>query len=86
MIWPTNQKADWFQMSAYLSAAGLNVPDPSGRDMVRKAQAIFQLVQWLKDHPYDLEPKTEVVDGSTCVVLKGSLNSWLQPGTHSSAS
>jgi hypothetical protein len=80
LIWPANQSADWFQMSAYLSAAGLNVPDPSGRDMVRKAQEVFQLVEWIKNHPYDLEPKTEVVDGSTCVVLEGSLNSWVQPG------
>ena len=55
-------------------------PIPKGGDDVRKAQAIFQVAEWIKDHSYDLEPKTEVVDGSTCVILKGSLNSILQPG------
>ncbi len=80
VIWPTNQEANWFQMSAYLSAAGLNVPDPSGRDMVRKQQEMFQLVRWFKEHPYDLEPKTEVVDGSTCVILKGNISPLVTPG------
>ena len=28
----------------------------------------------------NLEPRTEVVDGSTCVILKGSLNSILPAG------
>ncbi len=80
LIWPTKQPADWFQMSAYLSAAGLNVPDPSGRDMVRTPQEMFQLIRWFKDHPYNLEPKTDVVDGSTCVILKGKISPLVTPG------
>ncbi len=79
-VWPTNSKANWFQPSDYLSATGLNVPDPSGQEMLRKPQEAYQLVQWFKDHPYDLEPRTVVVDGSTCVILKGNVNSWLPPG------
>jgi hypothetical protein len=79
-VWPNASKADWFQISAYLSSVGLHVPDPSGREMVRKEQAMFQVAELIKDHAYELEPKTEIVDGSTCVILKGSLNSFLQPG------
>jgi hypothetical protein len=79
MIWPTKSPADWFQVSAYLSAIGLHVPDPSGRDMAKRAQAMFRLAEWLKDSSYGLESGTEVVDGSTCVILKGSLNSLLEP-------
>ena len=47
--------------------------------MARKVQSMFQVAEWVKDHSYELEEKTEVVDGSTCVILKGSLNSLLQP-------
>jgi hypothetical protein len=79
-VWPNASKADWFQVSPYLSSVGLHVPDPSGREMVRQAQAMFQVAEWIEDRSYDLEMKTEVVDGSTCVILKGSLNSLLQPG------
>jgi hypothetical protein len=79
-VWPNASKADWFQVSPYLSSVGLHVPDPSGREMVRQAQAMFQVAEWIKDRSYDLEMKTEIVDGSTCVILKGSLNSLLQPG------
>ena len=28
MVWPTQSPANWFQLSAYLSAVGLHVPDP----------------------------------------------------------
>jgi hypothetical protein len=80
MVWPTSSKANWFQVDTYLSAVGLHVPDPSGHGMARKGQAMFQVAEWIKDHSYNLEPQTEVVDGSTCVILKGSLNSILQPG------
>jgi hypothetical protein len=79
-VWPNASKADWFQVSAYLSSVGLHVPDPSGREMVRQAQAMFQVSEWIKNRSYELEPQTEIVDGSTCVILKGSLNSLLQPG------
>ena len=80
LIWPTGSEANWFQISAYLSAVGLHVPDPSGGDFIKKAQAMFRLAEWIKDPSYELEPRTEIVDGSTCVILKGSLNSLLQPG------
>ncbi len=78
-VWPATSEANWFQASAYQSAVGLYVPDPTGGPMVRKFQAMFQVAEWVKEHSYELEEKTEVVDGATCVVLKGSLNSLLQP-------
>lgn len=77
-VWTGSREPNWFQVSAYLGAVGLHVPDPKGEDHVRKGQAIFQVAEWIKDHSYELEPRTEVVDGSTCVILKGSLNS-IQP-------
>ena len=80
VVWPASQQANWFQASGYLLATGLHVPDPSGSRAARDTQAMFQLVERLKDPSYDLEPQTEVVDGSTCVILAGSLNSLLQPG------
>jgi hypothetical protein len=80
LIWPTGSEANWFQISAYLSAVGLHVPDPSGGEFIKKAQAMFRLAEWIKDPSYELEPRTEIVDGTTCVILKGSLNSLLQPG------
>lgn len=80
LIWPTGSEANWFQISAYLSAIGLHVPDPSGGDLVKKAQEMFRLAERIKDPSYALEPRIEIVDGSTCVILKGSLNSLLQPG------
>jgi hypothetical protein len=80
--WSGGSRPNFFQVAAYLGAVGLHVPDPKGGEDVRSAQAIFQVAQWINDHPYELEPKTEVVDGSTCVILKGSLNSILQPGTY----
>jgi hypothetical protein len=79
-VWTTASKPNFFQVSAYLASVGLHVPDPMGGDDVRKAQAMFQVASWIKDRSYEVEPKTEVVDGSTCVILKGSLNSILQPG------
>jgi hypothetical protein len=78
-IWPAASEANWFQVSAYQSAVGLHVPDPTAMAMARKVQAMFQVAEWVKDHSYQLEDKTEVVDGSTCVILRGSLNSLLQP-------
>ena len=79
-VWTTGSRPNFFQVTAYLSASGLYVPDPMGGADVRKAQAIFQVAEWINDPSYELEPKTEVVDGSTCIILKGSLNSILQPG------
>jgi hypothetical protein len=80
MIWGSGSKPNWFQVTAYLSAIGMHVPDPSGEETLRKAQGMFQLAEWIKQPSYELEPKTEVVDGSTCLILKGSLNSLLQAG------
>jgi hypothetical protein len=79
-VWTTGSKPNFFQMSAYLSAVGLHVPDPAGGDEVRRAQSIFQVAEWIKDRSYELEPKTERIEGSTCVILAGSMNSILQPG------
>ncbi|QEH33464.1 hypothetical protein OJF2_19660 [Aquisphaera giovannonii] len=79
-IWSGSSRPNWFQVTDYLSAVGLYLPDPRGEEKVRKAQAMFAVADWLRDGSYDLEPATEVVDGSTCVVLKGSLNSLLEPG------
>ncbi len=78
-VWPATSEANWFQASGYLSATGLHVTDPTATAMVRNVQAMFQVAEWVKDHSYELEEKTEVVDGSTCVILKGSLNSLSQP-------
>jgi hypothetical protein len=78
-ILPASSRADWFQVTPYQTAVGLHVPDPTGRAMVRRGQSMFQVPEWIDTQAYELEPKTEVVDGSTCVVLKGSLNSLFQP-------
>jgi hypothetical protein len=80
MVWRSSSKGNWFQVTAYLMAVGLHVPDPSGEEQLRKVQSIFQVAELIKNPVYDLEPRTEVVDGSTCVILKGRLNSLLQPG------
>ncbi len=79
-VWPAKSEANWFQVTPYTTATGLHVPDPTGRLMVRQAQAMFRAADWASDGRYQLEDKTEVFDGSTCVILKGSLNSLLQPG------
>jgi hypothetical protein len=79
-VWPATSRPNWFQISYYLAAVGLHVPDPRGEEQLVKAQSIFSLASRIKDPSYDLEPGTEVVDGSTCVVLKGSLNSTAPPG------
>jgi len=78
-VWPASSEANWFQVSAYESAVGLFVPDPTAMALARKGQAMFQVAEWVKDQSYVVEEKTEVVDGSTCVILNGSLNSILQP-------
>ena len=39
----------------------------------------FRVAEWVDEHSYSLEEKTEVIDGSTCVILKGSWNSLLKP-------
>jgi hypothetical protein len=79
-VWPANSEIDWFQATPFALATGLHVPDPTARSMVRKAQAMFRAADWVSEQAYQLEEKTEVVDGSTCVILRGSLNSLLQPG------
>jgi hypothetical protein len=79
-IWPSNSRANWFQVTPYTQATGLHPPDPTGHAQAVKAQAMFRIGDRVGDHGYQLEDKTEVVDGSTCVVLNGNLNSLLQPG------
>jgi hypothetical protein len=78
-VWPLTLDANWFQATAYAQSTGLHVPDPTGKSMAAKTQAIFRVVDWVNDHGYQLEDKTDVVDGATCLVLKGSLNSLAQP-------
>jgi hypothetical protein len=79
-VWAAGSKANWFQVDAYSSAVGLFMPDPTMSDpIVGKAQSMFRLADWVKDRSYTVEDKTEVIEGATCVVLKGSLNSLLQP-------
>ena len=73
-VWSSASEANWFQPTAYQNAAGLFVTDPTGMPLLRKVQAIFQVAEWVKQHPYEIEAKTDVVDGSTCIVLKGNLN------------
>jgi hypothetical protein len=81
MIWGSTSKPNWFQVTAYLMAVGLHVADPSGEEQLRKVQSMFRLAEWIKDPSYELEPTTEVVDGSTCVILKGSLSGVRQTGS-----
>ena len=78
-VWPLRQNAmHWFGISSYLSAVGLQPADPTSKGHpVQQAQEIFRLAEWFTNHAYAIE-KTEAIDGSTCVVLKGSLNS-LEP-------
>jgi hypothetical protein len=78
-VWSPKSEANWFQATPYAVAIGLHVTDPTGNSMAMKAQAMFRLADWVNDHGYTLEEKTEVVDGATCVILRGSLNSLLQP-------
>ncbi|WP_422927799.1 hypothetical protein [Singulisphaera sp. PoT] len=79
-VWPITARSNWFQASPYLSAVGLHVYDPGpGEKNVSEAQAIFQLAKRVRDAGYEAEPRTEVIDGSTCVILKGSLNTLFKP-------
>jgi hypothetical protein len=78
-VWPTSSRGNWFQVTPYTQSVGLHVPDPTGHALAVKAQAMFRIADWANDHGYRLEDRTEVVDGSTCVILGGSLNSLLQP-------
>lgn len=79
-IWAVGQKAlHFFGMSPYLSAVGLQPADPTSMGhQVQRAQEMCRLTDWFGDHAYTIE-KTEAIDGSTCVVLKGSLNSVARP-------
>jgi hypothetical protein len=80
-VWPLRKNAmHWFGLSSYLSAVGLQPTDPTSKgSQVQQAQEMFRLADWFKSHAYAVE-KTEAIDGSTCVVLKGSLNS-LKPSS-----
>ena len=78
-VWPSSSKVNWFQITPYTQIAGLHPPDPTGQPPAVKSQAMFRVADWANDHGYQLEDRTEVVDGSTCVILKGSLNSALLP-------
>lgn len=78
-VWPMKKNAHWFGMSSYLSGVGLQPADPtSAGSPVQKAQEIFRLADWFEGRTYEIE-KTEAIDGSTCVILKGSLNSLFSP-------
>ena len=41
---------------------------------------MFQLAELINNGTYELEPKSEVVDGSTCVILAGNPSSLVEPG------
>ncbi len=72
---PVKKNAHWFGISSYLSGVGLQPADPTSEgNPVQKAQGMFRLADWFKHRTYEVE-KTEAIDGSTCVVLRGSLNS-----------
>jgi hypothetical protein len=79
-VWSPTSKANWFQVTPYTTATALHVPDPTAGPELERAQRMFRATAWASDHGYQLEDRTEVIDGSTCVILKGSLNSLLQPG------
>jgi hypothetical protein len=78
-VWSAKSRPNWFQVGAYLSSVGLHVPDPAGSADAVRSQALLDLRQQLKNSSYELEPQTEVVDGSTCVILKGTLDARPDP-------
>lgn len=79
-VWPLGQKAlHFFGMSPYFSAVGLQPVDPTSKgDRIQQVLEMFRLTDWFSHHAYTIE-KTEAIDGSTCVVFKGSLNSIFRP-------
>ncbi|MFO0960388.1 MAG: hypothetical protein U0800_23630 [Isosphaeraceae bacterium] len=79
-VWPAGKKPlHWFGPSAYLMATGLQPADPTSKGHESQSiQKMYRLVEWFRDNPYTLE-KTEMIDSSTCVVLKANLNSLLNP-------
>jgi hypothetical protein len=80
LIWPSGKPANWFQGTGYLAAIGLHTPDPTGVPEAKKSQAMLQLAELINNGTYELEPKTEVVDGATCVILAGDPSSLVEPG------
>jgi len=80
LVWPSGKPANWFQGPGYLAAIGLHQPDPTGMPEAKKSQAMFLLSELLDNGTYELEPTTEVVDGSTCVILAGDPGSLVEPG------
>jgi hypothetical protein len=80
LIWPSGKPANWFQGTGYLAAIGLHTPDPTGIPEAKKSQGMFQLAELINNGTYDLEPMTEVVDGSTCLILAGNPSSLVEPG------
>jgi hypothetical protein len=79
LVWPPTSEPNWFQATPYAQSTGLHVTDPTGKSMAVKAQAMFQVAEWVGRPGYQLDEKTDLVDGATCLVLRGSLNSLLQP-------
>lgn len=74
-VWPAGQSAHWFSLSAYQGAVGLQSLDPTpGGKEDAKSLELFRIADWVKDRDYAVEGRTEVVDGSTCVVLKGVIH------------
>ncbi len=75
MVWPAGKTAHWFSLSAYQAAVGLQSLDPTpGGKEDAKALELFRIDDWVKGRDYAVEGQTEVVDGSTCVVLKGVIH------------
>lgn len=79
-VWPLRSKPlHWFGRSTYLCGVGLQPADPTSRGHSTEwTMTMCRLADWFTDHTYSIE-KNEAFDGSTCVVLKGSLNSLLSP-------
>ncbi len=73
-VWSASSKVNWFQVSPYQQAIGLHRPDPTGNPDVVKSQSMFNIADRVGELNYSLEEKSEVVDGSTCAILAGSLS------------
>ncbi|MHC5538022.1 hypothetical protein ACYOEI_07290 [Singulisphaera rosea] len=79
-VWPLLSKPmHWFGRSTYLCGVGLQPADTTSKGHSTEwTMTMCRLADWFAGHTYAIE-KTEAFDGSTCVVLKGSLNSLLSP-------
>ncbi len=73
-VWPIDKSAHWFSISSYQAAVGIQAVDstPGGREDAKGLEQ-FRIADWVKTRDYQVEGRTEVVDGSTCVLLKGTI-------------